>query len=276
MTAAIVILSCLVLVGVAGQAFMMHKNKEHDTSPLSSGAAEAMLGVVGTLFSVLLGLLVAGAIERYHDIMVDVENEADGVANIFRLSKGLDETDRVRLRGLCREYTKYVISEEWEAMKDQKMSPQAQDRYSKLWQACVSVEPKTNERMINLHSAILENIDHLGECRRARAIASTTGLPSTLWAVIILGSAITIAFTYLFTVRMGALHWMMTGLVAVSLSLNIWLLVAYSSPFSGDLQLQPKGFLLMDNSLFQESDTQALYLPPSPQNSYANQSQQAR
>ncbi|MBX3076696.1 hypothetical protein KF913_22490 [Candidatus Obscuribacterales bacterium] len=28
-------------------------------------AAEAMLGVVGTLFSVLLGFLVAGAIDRY-------------------------------------------------------------------------------------------------------------------------------------------------------------------------------------------------------------------
>lgn len=270
MTAAIVIISCLVIIAVAGQAFAL-RNKSADQVDLSSSGAEAMLGVVGTLFSVLLGLLVAGAIERYHDVKVEVENEANGVGNIFRLAKGLDDRDRLRLRGLCREYSTYVVDEEWKLMQEKKTSPQAQDRYNKLWEACVSVMPN-GDREVNLHSAILENMDTVGTNRRARIIACTTSMPVTLWAVIICGSAITIAFTYLFTVKMGALHWMMTGLVAVSLGLNIWLLAAYSTPFSGDLQLQPQGFQLLNGMIFTDTDEQARFVVPSEQNnSYAKQ-----
>lgn len=223
-----------------------------------------MLGVVGTLFSVLLGLLVAGAIERYHDVVTQVENESNSVANIFRLAKGLEATERVRIRGLCREYVDYVVTNEWAAMEKQRPDMQAQDRYNKLWDACVSVNPK-NDRENNLHAAILEGMDSVGENRRERVIASMSAMPMTLWAVIICGSLITIAFTYLFTIRMGArLHWMMTGLVSVSLLLNIWLLAAYSTPFSGDLQIQPRGFKLLQFGAFGDSDDAAMFLQPPP------------
>jgi hypothetical protein len=116
MTVAIVILSCLVILAVSG--FIMFRHRQQG-GEFQSGSAEAMLGVIGTLFSVLLGLLVAGAIERYHDVAQNAESEANGIGNIYRLARGLQTEDRKRIRGLCREYVDYVIDEEWPLMARQ-------------------------------------------------------------------------------------------------------------------------------------------------------------
>lgn len=271
MTVIIIIVSGLVIVAVAAQALFLSRRQEHGEHFFSGGVGEAMLGVVGTLFSVLLGLLVAGAIERYMGIMVQAEAEANGVGNIFRLAKGLREQDRVRLRSLCREYVDFVLKDEWALMENQRFSDQAMDRYNRLWEACVSVSPQ-GDRESNIHQAVLDNMDSVGENRRARIISSESQMPTTLWAAIICGSAITVAFTYLFTIRLGhTFNWMLTGIVAVSLGLNIWLLAAYSTPFSGDLQIQPKGFELLQRSIFDRRDDQARYITPQEQDSYAKQ-----
>jgi multisubunit Na+/H+ antiporter MnhB subunit len=242
MTVAIVILSCLVILAVSG--FIMFRHRQQG-GEFQSGSAEAMLGVIGTLFSVLLGLLVAGAIERYHDVAQNAESEANGIGNIYRLARGLQTEDRKRIRGLCREYVDYVIDEEWPLMARQQLGKNASERYAKLWDATVSITP-TNDRESNVQSAILDSMDDVGDDRRARAVVCMRPLPVLLWAVITCGSLITIAFTYLFTQHMGQLHWMMTFLVAISLGLNVWLLAAYSTPFSGDLALTPDGFLILD------------------------------
>lgn len=270
MTAAVVIISCLLVLALAANAMWRHR-QEAPPPESSSGTAEAMLGVIGTLFSVLLGLLVAGAIDRYHDVSQSVESESNGIGNIYRLAKGLEEVDRKRIRSLCREYAEYVRDEEWPLMAKQQMGRNTQDRYVHLWDACVSVSPR-NERENNIHAAILESIDQVGDDRRARAVISLTPLHFTLWAVIICGSLITIAFTHLFTQNMGRFHWMMTALVALSLGLNIWLLAAYSTPFAGDLALEPQGFDLLLKSTMIDDDSAAHYLLPSEQtNTYAKQ-----
>jgi hypothetical protein len=274
MTAAIVIISCLAILAVSAQAIVRHRKEAGaaESPEISSGTAEAMLGVIGTLFSVLLGLLVAGAIDRYHDVWQNCESESNGINNIYRLSKGLEETDRKRIRGLCREYTEYVVNEEWPMMEHQQMSKNAQERYSRLWDACISVNP-INERENNVHQAILEGMDQVGDDRRARGVVCMSPMPFTLWAVIICGSIITIAFTHLFTQHMGRFHWMMTALVAISLGLNIWLLAAYSTPFAGDLAIRPQGFeLSLRATMSDHDDSAARYLAPSEQKSlYAKQ-----
>jgi hypothetical protein len=265
MTAAIVIISCLVVLALAAITIFRRRKDALTPVDVPSGTAEAMLGVIGTLFSVLLGLLVAGAIDRYHDVTQSAENESNGVGNIYRLAKGLEETDRKRIRGLCRDYARDVVEVEWPLMKRPAFSKSTQDIYVRLWDACICVNP-VNDRENNIHAAILGDINTVGQERRTRALTVMSPLPLTLWAVIICGSLITIAFTHFFTQHMGSLHWMMTALVALSLGLNIWLLAAYSAPFTGDLAIRPQGFELLLNATMNEDDaSEARYiLSPEP------------
>ncbi|MBX9724925.1 MAG: hypothetical protein K2X81_26200, partial [Candidatus Obscuribacterales bacterium] len=100
MTIAIIIISVLVVLAIAGQ-LLTHKMVTTDKLELSQGMIEAMVGVVGTLFSLLLGLLVANAIENYHEISVQVSGEANALANIYRLSEGLPSDQCLKIRELC-------------------------------------------------------------------------------------------------------------------------------------------------------------------------------
>jgi len=248
MTLALIIIAVLVLIAVVGQVFT-HKMVRQDNLEPSQGMVEAMLGVVGTLFSLLLGLLVANAIESYHEVNVQVSTEANALANIHRLSEGLSPAARKNIQDMCADYNHCVISTEWAAMDQMEMAPHCWDVYGKLWSACVQVMPE-NDRENNLQASMLESAKILGETRRARSVACRAQISPVLWIAIFFGSAITIIFTYFFTSKMGRLHTMLTALIAISLGLNIWLLAAYSQPFGSDLKIKPEIFELLDKQVF--------------------------
>src|ERR1043166_4742180 len=65
------------------------------------GFLDAMLNIVGTLVSILLGLLVAAALAQYQALEQSVDLEAANVAQIFRLTAGLTGDAQMRLRVLC-------------------------------------------------------------------------------------------------------------------------------------------------------------------------------
>jgi hypothetical protein len=73
------------------------------------------------------------------------------------------------------------------------------------------------------------------------------------------GCTIIIVFTYFFVIDSMALHAVMTGMVALSLYLIIFLLVLYDNPFSGGLKLKPIPFEV-NNRLFQIPDGPVEYL----------------
>jgi hypothetical protein len=248
-------LTALALGGLA----VVRKLLKKEMLETNLSAAEAMLGVVGTLFSVLLGFLVAGAIDRYSDAQTHAEQEANGVAAIFRMARGLSDEDRPRLRQLCREYVNQVLDVEWQLMEDKKKINHGWEPYQKLWEGVVSIVPE-NDRQSNIQQSITPAMQQVGEHRRARIIASQYTMSGALWIVIGFGALITIAFTYVFASQFPGVQDLMTGLVAASLALNIWLLAAYSSPFSGELQIQPKMFSLMKDDVLPVPDTPSRYL----------------
>lgn len=248
----------LTTCALAGLA-LVRKLLKRPMQEMNLAAAEAMLGVVGTLFSVLLGFLVAGAMDRYSDAQMHAEQEANGVASIFRLARGLSDEDRPRLRGLCRDYVRDVVDSEWKMMEEHVIINHGWESYQNLWEGVVAVVPE-NDRQSNLQQGIVAAMQTVGEHRRARVIASQYQMSGALWTVIGIGAMITVAFTYVFASQFPGVQDFMTGLVAASLALNIWLLSAYSSPFSGELKISPKMFQLLRENVLSVPDTPSRYL----------------
>ncbi|HEY9711896.1 MAG TPA: hypothetical protein V6C72_00410, partial [Chroococcales cyanobacterium] len=186
MSLAATIFSIVILVTFVGQ-LVVDKAFNKEALATHQSLVEAMLGVVGTLFSVLLGLLVAGAIDNYQNIKMQVAYEANACGDIFRVARGLDTDERIVIRNLCREYARVVIEDEWPQMQQRQMSPKAWNVYQKLWEACVAIDIQNN-RESNLHQAILAAMQTMGENRRARAVNCTVGLSSVLWLSIIAGA----------------------------------------------------------------------------------------
>jgi hypothetical protein len=126
-----------VTIALIGQ-YAVNKMVKQEVLELHHSAGEAMMGVVGTLFSVLLGFMVASAMDKYHDAQMRGEQEASNVASLFRTARGFSDIDRPRIRQLCREYVDDVIQNEWPQMEKHVKINHGWVSYQKLWEATVS------------------------------------------------------------------------------------------------------------------------------------------
>lgn len=255
---AVILIVIFVSVALIGQ-WLVSKVVKREVLELHHSAGEAMMGVVGTLFSVLLGFMVASAMDKYHDCQMHGEQEASSVASIFWVARGFSSVDRPRLRALCREYVDEVINVEWPQMEAGKKLNNIADPYQKLWDAAVSVVPE-NDRQSNLQQGLIASMQNLGEHRRARIILSQKAMPGALWGVIIFGALMTLALSFIFASQFPKVQSFMITLVASALALNIWLLAAYSHPFSGELKLPPSMFLLLRESVLSVPDGKSAFL----------------
>src|SRR5262249_36966302 len=153
---------------------------------------------------------------------------------------------------------KVVSEEEWPGLEKKQDCPHAWQLYYQLWDQCLSVAP-VDQREGNIHQALLNSMQGLGENRRSRIAILRRSLAPVLWFVMISGCAIIIVFTYFFVIDSLVLHSVMTGMVAVSLYLIIFLLILYDNPFSGGLKLQPIPFEV-NRKLFEIPDGPVMYL----------------
>lgn len=202
----------------------------------------SLFQVIGTLYAVLLGLIVVDTMNAMAEVRVTVEQEANAVANIFILADGLPSQTGERVKKLASNYVDIVIDEEWPAMSRCQVSKKAAIIVDQLWRQTIGCKPE-DDCQTDIRSQILSQMENFGDCRRKRLLSSMHGVSPVLWAVLIAGGITTIAFTYLFAVESLTIQLIMTGVVAASVSLNIYLVFLFGYPFSGAYSLQPEGFM---------------------------------
>ena len=196
---------------------------------------------VGMLFAVLLGFMVADAMQRFSSARQIVEQEASAVGNVFRLADAFPDATKKKVQGLCMRYAKEVSEVEWPLLAQKKTSVETWYTYRDLWQSCTTYDPVT-PREADAHQAILPCMATLGENRRLRVNALHNGLPPVLWSILVVGGLATVIFTYFFNVDNLKLQVVMVAIVSLVICLNIFLLATYDDPFSGDVTITPTAF----------------------------------
>ncbi len=197
--------------------------------------------IVAMLFAVLIGFMVADAMQRFTIARQTVQQEASSLGNVFRLANGLPEKNCHDLRELCALYAHEVIEDEWPMLAQKQDSAKAWKIYKELWADCTEYEPST-QRQSNTQNQLLESMMSLGDSRRLRVEALHAGLPAVLWVVLVIGGVATIVFTYFFAARSMKVQIVMVGIVSLVVCLNLFLLATYDDPFSGDVMVTPSAF----------------------------------
>jgi len=177
-----------------------------------------------------------------------VDNEADAVANIFILAKGLPSETRTKIQDIAVNYVDAVIDEEWDAMRDKKMSTKAAANMFNMWTTLTEFQP-TDPNMQAVRQKCIEEMSELGDNRRKRVVSALHGVSPVLWTALGMGAILTVSFMYFFGVHSLRGHLLMTGIVAASISMNVYLVYLFGYPFSGAYRLQPEGFMA-DRAIF--------------------------
>jgi hypothetical protein len=107
-----------------------------------------------------------------------------------------------------------------------------------------NVEVDTRSEQV-LFERGLEHVDAVADARRERMVEAEEGIPFVIWAVLVIGGAITVGFTYLFGLENTWSHRLMVAAVAGLIALVLFTVGALEYPFSGATRVGPEAFELV-------------------------------
>ena len=114
----------------------------------------------------------------------------------------------------------------------------------------VSTFEPVNENQKAVYPQLIQESCQVWDNRRARTNIAQFGVPAVEWFVLILGGVVTVVFTYFFGIESLGAQILMTSMVSLLISLNVYLVVLFGAPFSGDLQVSSEA-LKLDQKIFE-------------------------
>ncbi len=201
-----------------------------------------LLSVVGTLYSVLLGLIVVDTQGKYQEARAMSQQEADSCLDMFHLAYAMPLKERIMLHEKLQEYLDVLISKEWTSITTEgAFGDFAKKPFREIWWSLTDYEPQTQKEQ-SCYEQLLDEMQKLSDGRRYRMQTAKTHLPAVMLGVLIAGASLTVFFTYLFEVENPRAQVLMTALVALSLALNILLVALFNNPYKGYMRIQSYPF----------------------------------
>ncbi len=227
---------------------------------ISKEAVGLHFASIGAIYAVLLAFMLSGVWQKYEEISTTSEREANYLMGVFRLAQGMSEPDSSNIRTAARQYAQNVIEQEWPGMAKGEIEFGELDTANNLWKVIQNAQPTTRHDEI-LYSELLSRQASMGESRRIRLFRSNEGLPTLLWAVLIIGAVLTISLSFLLEVHSLRMHVLLVSLLTVMITLELVAIHDLSTPFRGSMPLQPNGLRQsvkkMDRLYSQEKSAQS-------------------
>jgi hypothetical protein len=199
--------------------------------------------VLGVIYAVLLGFAVIVVWEKFRDAETAVVQEASGVVAIARLSEGLDPASGAIVRQRLTTYLHSVITDDWPAMASGKVSPHANQTLNALYAAVLNVDQSTPRESATL-GALLTELDVVTQGRRARLVLASGVVPGVLWAVLLAGAVVVMAFTFFFGTHSVRAQALMSGMLAAVIFMGLFVVVEIDHPYTGPVSIGPEAMQL--------------------------------
>ena len=138
----------------------------------------SLFQVVGTMYAVILGLIVVEAMDRFHEASRTTANEASALANLILLSNGLRPEAQGEIQARASDYADRVVDDEWPVMDHGRHAPEARAAAVRLITTVTSFEPK-GEREQTIYASMLTAAGDLWNARRQRTSRGVNAVPAS-------------------------------------------------------------------------------------------------
>jgi len=218
-----------------------------------------LVAVVGVLYAVVLGFLVVTVWTTFDAAQQTADLEAGYVADAIGYTEMLPDPTRSRIQRLLAAYAVEVHDREWPMLAYGQPDPQAR-AYMIAALRALNAAPSPAKASLDeslqaqgLREAALATLRQIADERRLRLIQAKSGLPQVMYAALIVGALMLLAFVLLFGVENRMLQYTMTGIMAGMLGLYFGLIVALNSPYSGAIRVSPEAWTsLIENARLDE------------------------
>jgi tryptophan-rich sensory protein len=197
-----------------------------------------IFAVVGVVYAVLLAFAVVIVWQQFEDARTGADREATALLAAGHNGATLRDLGPDPRQAL-HAYADEIVRSEWPRMsRFHRESREADVALDRVWAAFREIKPRTASDSAFYEQAITA-LHTASELRRERIAASGTRVPATLWVVLIMGAAISIAFTYFFGVKSLRTQVLLISSLAALVGLVLAVILSLDLPFTGGMAVEP-------------------------------------
>lgn len=238
----------------AGSVWLGNRATARRDGEEQSPAIASFLTVVGFVYGALLGLTVVATWEHFSSTQVVVSGEASALTTMYRQSVAMPEPERTEIQELLRKYASAVAGPEWNKQRNDG----ARAAITRMYRTVGRQQPTTAAKPIN--QQFLNQLSVLASDRNERIVGTKPRIPPLLWAGLIFGAVVLVAFTGLLRVGSTLGHVMVSGTVAVLLSLLLCIVYELDHSYATDQRITSGPFQhALD--IFDAVDNDSKYFP---------------
>lgn len=215
--------------------------------PGHNEGVDAFIAAASVFYGIVAGLIAVAAWQQFSSYDDNVTREAGAIAALYRNIATYPEPYGSKLTEELRGYTRAVI-DGWPQLQHGIVPPEPAALLNAFQATFYSFEPKTERDRI-IHAASIDEFERMIELRRLRLHDKDEGLPTALWAVVILGGILTVFLTYFLALERFKVHLAMTIVSGILVSLLIFMIAAVDHPFRGGVSIGPDAFQLIYDQL---------------------------
>jgi hypothetical protein len=221
--------------------------------PGHNEGVDAYIAAAAVFYGLVAGLIAVAAWQQYANYDDKVTQEAGAIATLYRDVATYPEPYASSLTEELRAYTRAVI-EGWPLLQHGVVPAQPAALLDTFQATLYSFDPK-NDRERIIHAAAIEEFERMIELRRLRLHDKDTGLPVTMWVVVVVGGILTVFLTYFLALERFRVHLTMTIVSGILVSLLIFMIAAVDHPFRGGVSIGPDSFQLVYDQLESQGPT---------------------
>ena len=203
--------------------------------------AASVVATLGTILAVVLSFMVVTVWQEYDGAAGTVQNEVDAICNDYHDASTLPQPMKELVQSSLAKYVNTVINVEWPLMRQGGESAEAHSEAFLVLKIVSSFKPLDSTQSA-IQTDMIAQTHAFNDARRERLFDNRQSIPHILWWMLAFISAVTISSAYIFRVKNGVIHLMMTSALAAVIAAILVLIAQFDLPFRGDIQLAPTAF----------------------------------
>jgi hypothetical protein len=237
-----------VLVGVAVLLYAVQALVPHGIRREHNDVAGFVYAVLGVLYAVMLGFVVVNEWESLEAVKSNIFNETNELGSLYWNARALPPDQGRALEKTTKDYANVVINDEWEMMDKGQSSAEATQLVYTMRDE-INALPTATPKQQEIYQQSLEHVNNLAAARRARINESSESVPDILWVVLILGSVLTVGYSFLFGLANFWAHLLISAPLGVMVVLLLIVIDQLNHPFGGLVAVEPDAFHVFLNRL---------------------------
>ena len=212
--------------------YLVRKKYSAEVLKENHEVAAIIFNAFGLFYGVLLAFVVFVTWNGYDEATKNLQLEAVEAADLFHITQVFPAPTSNMIRQTLLDYVSSVVNDELKRMSEGEVSLHSNQEMVKLITMFYQIDEKSVPNR-EIYAEALKRLNNLAEYRRLRIFAGNDTVPPVVWLVLLVGSVISISYTYFFGMKNIRAQYLIAGSLTVTITLILFLIYVLDHPFTG-------------------------------------------